>query len=102
MPTQPSTAELSDVVALALQVADRGLGRAKLRLHLLDRLLERLGVVLRRGLPNLVDDRCKTVQDIEGDFIDLKQLSKHVLDGFDLTQPVVEVFGLCRRCSAKK
>ena len=22
--------------------------------------------------------------------------------GFDLTQPVVEVFGLCRRCSAKK
>ena len=51
---------------------------------------------------HLVCSRCKTVQDIEGDFIDLKQLSKHVLDGFDLTQPVVEVFGLCRRCSAKK
>lgn len=51
---------------------------------------------------HLVCARCKTVQDIEGDFIDFKQLSKHALHGFDLTQPVVEVFGLCRQCSAKK
>jgi len=42
------------------------------------------------------------VRDIEGDFVDFKKLSRHVLDGFDLTQPAVEVFGLCRRCSAKK
>ncbi len=51
---------------------------------------------------HLVCARCKTVQDIEGDFIDFKQLSTHALHGFDLTQPVVEVFGLCRQCSAKK
>ncbi len=50
---------------------------------------------------HLVCSRCKAVQDIEADFIDLKRLSPHVPDGFDLTQPVVEVFGLCRRCSAK-
>jgi len=25
-----------------------------------------------------------------------------VPDGFDLTQPLIEVFGLCRRCSTKK
>jgi hypothetical protein len=42
------------------------------------------------------------VQDIEGEFIDFKWLSRHLPDGFDLTQPLVEVFGLCRRCSAKK
>ncbi len=51
---------------------------------------------------HLVCSRCKKVQDIEGDFFDFKKLSRKVLDGFDLTQPVVEVFGLCRRCSAKK
>ena len=51
---------------------------------------------------HLVCSRCKTVQDIAGDFIDFKRLSKQSLNGFDLTQPVVEVFGLCRRCSAKK
>lgn len=51
---------------------------------------------------HLVCSRCKSVQDIEGDFIDLKRLSPHVPQGFDLTQPVVEVFGLCRQCSAKK
>jgi hypothetical protein len=42
------------------------------------------------------------VQDIEGEFIDFNRLSRHLPDGFDLTQPLVEVFGLCRRCSAKK
>lgn len=50
---------------------------------------------------HLVCSRCKTVQDIEGDFIDFKRLSPQVPDGFDLTQPVVEVFGLCRRCRSK-
>jgi Fur family peroxide stress response transcriptional regulator len=50
---------------------------------------------------HLVCSRCKSVQDIEENFIDFKRLSPHVPDGFDLTQPVVEVFGLCRRCSAK-
>ena len=51
---------------------------------------------------HLVCSRCKSVQDIAGDFIDFKRLSPHVPHGFDLTQPVVEVFGLCRRCSAKR
>ena len=50
---------------------------------------------------HLVCMRCKSVQDIEGDFIDFKRLSPHVPDGFDLTQPLVEVFGLCRRCRIK-
>ena len=51
---------------------------------------------------HLVCSRCKMVQDIDADFVDFKKLSRKVLKGFDLTQPVVEVFGLCRRCSAKK
>ncbi len=51
---------------------------------------------------HLVCSRCKSVQDIKCDFIDFKRLSPHVPHGFDLTQPVVEVFGLCRRCSAKR
>jgi len=51
---------------------------------------------------HLVCSRCKAVQDIEGDFIDFKLLSAHIPRGFDLTQPVVEVFGLCRQCSDKK
>lgn len=50
---------------------------------------------------HLVCSRCKTVQDIDGDFVDFKKLLRQVRDGFDLTQPVVEVFGLCRRCRAK-
>ena len=51
---------------------------------------------------HLVCTRCKAVQDIEGDFINLKRLSRQAPRGFDLSQPLVEVFGLCRRCSAKK
>jgi Fur family transcriptional regulator, peroxide stress response regulator len=51
---------------------------------------------------HLVCSRCKAVQDIEADFIDFKRLSPHVPRGFDLTQPVVEVFGLCRQCSVKE
>jgi Fur family transcriptional regulator, peroxide stress response regulator len=51
---------------------------------------------------HLVCSRCKAVRDIEGEFIDFKRLSPHVPRGFDLTQPTVEVFGLCRKCSAKK
>jgi Fur family peroxide stress response transcriptional regulator len=51
---------------------------------------------------HLVCSRCKAVQDIDIDFVDFKKLSRQARNGFDLTQPVVEVFGLCRRCSAKK
>jgi Fur family peroxide stress response transcriptional regulator len=51
---------------------------------------------------HLVCSRCKMVQDIDVDFVDFKKLSRKVLKGFDLTQPVVEVFGLCRGCSTKK
>lgn len=42
----------------------------------------------------------KLVYDIEGEFIDLKRLSRQLPDGFDLTQPLIEVFGLDRRCHA--
>ena len=50
---------------------------------------------------HLVCSRCKSVQDIEGEFINFKRLSRQLPDGFDLTQPLVEVFGLCRRCTNK-
>lgn len=50
---------------------------------------------------HLVCTRCKTVQDIEGDFVDFKRLARQAPGGFDLTHPLVEVFGICRRCSAK-
>jgi Fur family transcriptional regulator, peroxide stress response regulator len=50
---------------------------------------------------HLVCSRCKEVQDIDSDLIDLKRLSSRLPKGFDLTQPVVEVFGLCHRCRAQ-
>ena len=55
---------------------------------------------------HLVCTRCKSVQDIAGDFvigniIDFKQLARQAPGGFDLTEPLIEVFGLCRRCSDK-
>ena len=50
---------------------------------------------------HLVCTRCKAVQDVEGDFINYKKLARQAPRGFDLTQPLVEVFGLCRRCSAE-
>ncbi|HZQ95228.1 MAG TPA: transcriptional repressor [Candidatus Sulfotelmatobacter sp.] len=51
---------------------------------------------------HLVCSRCKSVQDIEGDFFDLKRISRQIPAGFDLTQSMVEVFGVCRRCRAKR
>jgi Fur family transcriptional regulator, peroxide stress response regulator len=51
---------------------------------------------------HLVCTRCKTVQDIEDDFINYKKLLRQAPRGFDLTQPLIEVFGLCRRCNTKK
>ena len=50
---------------------------------------------------HLVCSRCKSVQDIEGEFIDFKRLSRQLPVGIDLTQPLIEVFGLCRRCRCK-
>jgi Fur family transcriptional regulator, peroxide stress response regulator len=50
---------------------------------------------------HLVCTRCKSVQDIEGDFVDFKRLARQVPDGFDLKQPLIEVFGRCPRCSAE-
>jgi Fe2+ or Zn2+ uptake regulation protein len=50
---------------------------------------------------HLVCSRCKSVQDITGDFVDFRRLARQVPGGFDLTQPLIEVFGLCARCSAK-
>ena len=51
---------------------------------------------------HLVCTRCKAVQDIEGDFINYQKLSRLAPRGFELTRPLVEVFGLCRRCRTKK
>jgi Fur family transcriptional regulator, peroxide stress response regulator len=48
---------------------------------------------------HLVCMRCKAVRDVEGDFINYKKLSQQAPRGFDLTSPLVEVFGLCRRCA---
>ncbi len=50
---------------------------------------------------HLVCFRCKSVQDIAGDFVDFKRLARQAPGGFDLKQPLVEVFGLCPRCSGK-
>jgi Fur family peroxide stress response transcriptional regulator len=50
---------------------------------------------------HLVCTRCKSVQDITGDFVDLKRLARQAPGGFDLTEPMIEVFGLCQRCGAK-
>lgn len=50
---------------------------------------------------HLVCTRCKSVQDISGDFIHFKRLAQQAPDGFDLSQPLIEVFGLCQRCSKK-
>jgi Fur family transcriptional regulator, peroxide stress response regulator len=51
---------------------------------------------------HLVCSRCKEVQDIDDGLIDLKRLSRKLPKGFNLTRPVVEVFGLCSRCSDKE
>jgi Fur family peroxide stress response transcriptional regulator len=53
------------------------------------------------GHHHLVCTRCKSVQDITGDFVDFKRLARQAPGGFNLTQPLIEVFGLCRRCSGK-
>jgi len=56
---------------------------------------------------HLVCTRCKSVQDIAGDFftgdiIDFKRLARQAPGGFDLSEPMIEVFGLCPRCRIKK
>jgi Fur family transcriptional regulator, peroxide stress response regulator len=51
---------------------------------------------------HLVCTRCKSVQDVAGDFVDFKQLARQAPGGFDLSEPMIEVFGLCPRCRAKK
>ena len=48
---------------------------------------------------HLVCTRCKSVQDIAGDFVDFKRLARQAPGGFDLRQPLIEVFGLCPSCS---
>jgi Fe2+ or Zn2+ uptake regulation protein len=48
---------------------------------------------------HLVCTRCKSVQDVDGDFIDFKKLSRQAPRGFDLRAPLVDVFGLCRQCA---
>ncbi len=50
---------------------------------------------------HLVCSRCKSVQDIAGDFVDFKRLARQAPGGFDLSEPLIEVFGLCQRCSSK-
>ena len=51
---------------------------------------------------HLVCTRCKTVRDIiEDDFINYNKLSRQAPRGFDLSDPLIEVFGLCKQCSAK-
>jgi len=50
---------------------------------------------------HLVCSRCKSVRRTLKVISDLNRLSRQLPDGFDLTQPLIEVFGLCRRCSAK-
>ncbi|MGC2449318.1 MAG: transcriptional repressor [Candidatus Sulfotelmatobacter sp.] len=50
---------------------------------------------------HLVCSRCKSVQDITGEFFDLKRISRQIPSGFDLSQPLVEIFGLCGDCRAK-
>ncbi len=50
---------------------------------------------------HLVCTGCKSVQDITGEFIDLKRLARLAPGGFDLSEPLIEVFGLCPRCSDK-
>jgi Fur family transcriptional regulator, peroxide stress response regulator len=51
---------------------------------------------------HLICTRCKAVQDLDADdFVNFKKLARQAPRGFDLSQPLVEVFGLCQRCSAK-
>jgi Fur family peroxide stress response transcriptional regulator len=51
---------------------------------------------------HLVCTRCKAVQDIADDFVDFKRLARQAPGGFDLSEAMVEVFGLCRRCRGRK
>jgi Fur family transcriptional regulator, peroxide stress response regulator len=51
---------------------------------------------------HLVCSRCKAVQDIEGDFVDFKRLARQLPGGFDLSQPLIEVFGLCGDCGRSR
>ena len=51
---------------------------------------------------HLVCTRCKSVHDVEGDFINTKSYRGERRGASILREPLVEVFGLCRRCSTKK
>ena len=50
---------------------------------------------------HLVCTRCKSVQDITGDFVDFKRLARRAPGGFDLSEPLIEIFGLCASCNDK-
>jgi len=60
-----------------------------------------MDLALETGAARNEEPNRESVRDIEGEFIDCSRLSRQLPGGFDLTQPLIEVFGLGRRCRAK-